>query len=105
MIPRSSPVRAPSRSRCSLRCLTLPTDHCRKELLTFIHPYYDPAIIAGQGTVALEMLASVPDLDVLIGPIGGGGLISGMADAPDWHNQYVKVRHRSEHLERDGALT
>jgi threonine dehydratase len=49
--------------------------------LTYIHPYDDPLIIAGQGTIALEMLASVADLDVLIVPIGGGGLISGMAVA------------------------
>ena len=49
--------------------------------LTFIHPYDDPLIIAGQGTIALEMLAAVPDLDVLLVPIGGGGLISGMAVA------------------------
>jgi threonine dehydratase len=49
--------------------------------LTYIHPYDDPLIIAGQGTIALEMLARVPDLDVLIVPIGGGGLISGMAVA------------------------
>ncbi len=49
--------------------------------LTYIHPYDDPLIIAGQGSVALEMLASQPDLDALIVPIGGGGLISGMAVA------------------------
>ena len=59
----------------------LATTHGRNEQLTFIHPYDDPLIIAGQGTIALEMLASVPDLDVLIVPIGGGGLISGMAVA------------------------
>ncbi len=59
----------------------LAIDHGRKEGLTFIHPYDDPLIIAGQGTIALEMLASVPDLDVLIVPVGGGGLISGMAVA------------------------
>jgi threonine dehydratase len=53
----------------------------RKERLTFIHPYDDPLIIAGQGTIAIEMLAAVPDLDVLLVPIGGGGLISGMAVA------------------------
>ncbi len=47
--------------------------------LTFVHPYDDDAIIAGQGTVALEMLEDVPDLDTLIVAIGGGGLISGMA--------------------------
>jgi len=51
------------------------------EGLTFIHPYDDLAIIAGQGTVALEMLEDVPDLDLLVVPIGGGGLISGMATA------------------------
>jgi threonine dehydratase len=51
------------------------------EGLSFIHPYDDPAIIAGQGTVALEMLEDVPDLDMLVVPIGGGGLISGMATA------------------------
>lgn len=49
--------------------------------LTFIHPYDDPAVIAGQGTVALEMLEQVSDFDVLIVPIGGGGLASGIAVA------------------------
>ena len=49
--------------------------------LTFIHPYDDPAIIAGQGTVALEMLEQSPGLDALLVPVGGGGLISGMACA------------------------
>jgi threonine dehydratase len=47
--------------------------------LVFVHPYDDPLIIAGQGTVALEMLRAVPGLDTLVIPIGGGGLISGMA--------------------------
>jgi threonine dehydratase len=51
------------------------------EGLTFVHPYDDPLIIAGQGTVALEMLADVPDLDMLVVPIGGGGLIAGMSIA------------------------
>jgi len=49
--------------------------------LTAIHPFDDPHIIAGQGTTALEMLDQVPDLDCLIVPVGGGGLISGMAVA------------------------
>jgi len=49
--------------------------------LALVHPYDDPAVIAGQGTVALEMLAAVPDLDVLVVPIGGGGLVAGMAIA------------------------
>ena len=59
----------------------LAADHGREKQLTFIHPYGDPLIIAGQGTIALEMLAAVPDLDVLLVPIGGGGLISGIAVA------------------------
>jgi threonine dehydratase len=49
--------------------------------LVFVHPYEDPLIIAGQGTAALEMLETVPDLDMLVVPVGGGGLISGMATA------------------------
>lgn len=49
--------------------------------LTFIHPYDDPQVIAGQGTVGLEMLADAPDLDVIVAPIGGGGLIAGIATA------------------------
>ena len=53
----------------------------RERGLVWVHPYDDPHVIAGQGTVALEMLEQVPELDVLLVPIGGGGLISGMAVA------------------------
>lgn len=49
--------------------------------LVFVHPYNDPRVIAGQGTVALEMLEAAPDLDVLLVPVGGSGLIAGMAVA------------------------
>lgn len=52
-----------------------------KEGLVFVHPYNDDHIIAGQGTVALEMLEDFPDIDTLVVPVGGGGLISGMAVA------------------------
>src|SRR5690348_315532 len=52
-----------------------------KDHLVFVHPYEDEKIIAGQGTVALEMLEAQPDLEVLVVPVGGGGLISGMAIA------------------------
>jgi threonine dehydratase len=55
--------------------------HGKANGLTLIHPYDDPHVIAGQGTVALEMLEAVPALDTLVVPIGGGGLISGMAIA------------------------
>ena len=51
------------------------------ESLVFIHPYDDEAIVAGQGTVGLEMLRAVPALDTLIVAVGGGGLIAGMATA------------------------
>src|SRR5579862_4411628 len=53
----------------------------RERGLVPVHPYDDPAVIAGQGTIALEMLADRPDLDVLLVPVGGGGLISGVAVA------------------------
>jgi threonine dehydratase len=49
--------------------------------LTFVHPFDDPNVAAGQGTVALEMLESIPSLDMLVLPIGGGGLLSGMGTA------------------------
>jgi threonine dehydratase len=55
--------------------------HGKSHDLTMIHPYDDPLIIAGQGTIALEMLQAVPQLDTLVIPIGGGGLISGIAVA------------------------
>jgi threonine dehydratase len=51
----------------------------QEQSLTLVHPYDDEAIVAGQGTVALEMLQAVPDLDTLIVAIGGGGLMGGMA--------------------------
>src|SRR5499433_2712672 len=53
----------------------------RERGLTFVHPYDDPLVIAGQGTIALEMLEDVPALDALVVPIGGGGLIAGNAVA------------------------
>ena len=49
--------------------------------LVLVHPYDDPLVMAGQGTVALEMLADAPDLDLIVVPIGGGGLASGIAVA------------------------
>ena len=49
--------------------------------LVWVHPFDDPHVIAGQGTIALEMLEEVPDIDVLVIPIGGGGLIAGNAIA------------------------
>ena len=56
-------------------------ERAAREGLTFIHPYDDPLIVAGQGTVALEMLDENPALDALVVPVGGGGLIAGIAGA------------------------
>jgi threonine dehydratase len=76
--------------------------------LTFVHPFDDPHVAAGQGTVALEMLEQVPELDMLVVPVGGGGLAAGMATAaraikPDigiigveaelFPSMYNKLRH------------
>ncbi|HUA53443.1 MAG TPA: threonine ammonia-lyase [Candidatus Sulfotelmatobacter sp.] len=59
--------------------------------LTVVHPYDDAAVIAGQGTIALEMLADAPALDTLVVPIGGGGLISGIALAAKALNPALAV--------------
>jgi threonine dehydratase len=55
--------------------------HAEAEALAYIHPFADPEVIAGQGTIALEILDEAPDLDTLLVAIGGGGLISGIAIA------------------------
>src|SRR6195256_1408199 len=54
---------------------------CSEQGLTFIHPFDDEAVISGQGSLGIEMLQQQPDLDALIVPIGGGGLIAGIACA------------------------
>ncbi|WP_085317289.1 threonine ammonia-lyase [Derxia lacustris] len=59
--------------------------------LVFVHPYDDAAVIAGQGTIALEMLDAVPALDTLVVPIGGGGLIGGMAGVARALNPAIEV--------------
>lgn len=57
----------------------------------FISPYDDPEIIAGQGTIALEILEQLPEVDVIVVPVGGGGLISGIASAVKSINHKIKV--------------
>lgn len=61
------------------------------EGLAFVHPYADPLIIMGQGTVGLELLAAVPELDLIIVPIGGGGIISGIAIAAKAIKPSIKI--------------
>jgi len=62
-----------------------------EEGLTFIHPFDDEAVIAGQGSLGLEMLEQIPDLDVVVVPIGGGGLIAGLACAVKETSARVRV--------------
>lgn len=59
--------------------------------LTFVHPFDDPHVAAGAGTVALEMLADAPEIDCIVTPIGGGGLISGMATVAKALNPDIEV--------------
>ena len=64
---------------------------CEERGAVFIHPYNDPDVIAGQGTVALEILNDLPEADVIITPAGGGGLLSGVAAAVKQLRPDVKV--------------
>ena len=59
--------------------------------MTFIHPYDDEQVIAGQGTIGLEILDQLPDVDAVVVPVGGGGLISGVAFAIKQLNPNIKV--------------
>ena len=59
--------------------------------LTFVHPFDDPTVAAGQGTVALEMLEDAPGIETIVVPIGGGGLISGMGTVAKAHEPPVEV--------------
>jgi threonine dehydratase len=72
-----------------------------REGLTYVHPFADPAVMAGQGTVALEILAEAPDVDTLLVAIGGGGLIAGIAVAA----KALKPGIRIIGVEPEGAPT
>jgi len=58
---------------------------------SFVHPYNDPAIVAGQGTAALELLEDVADLEIVMAPVGGGGLLSGTAIAVSGCDSSIEV--------------
>jgi threonine dehydratase len=64
---------------------------CKEQKLTFIHPFDDEAVIAGQGTLGLEMLEQHGDLDALVIPVGGGGLIAGVACAVKETNPRIQI--------------
>ncbi len=64
---------------------------CEEEGAVFLHPYNDPEVIAGQGTLALEILAELPETDIIIVPAGGGGLLAGTALAAKSVKPQVKV--------------
>ena len=73
-----------SRERCAAKIM-------EEKGATLIHPYNDYRIIAGQGTAALELLEEIPDLDMLVTPVGGGGLLSGTALAANGRSPRTEV--------------
>jgi len=72
-----------SRGRIARRLRRVGEERARKTGLHFVHPFDDPAIVAGQGTLGLELVEDVDDLAMVIVPLGGGGLVSGIACAID----------------------
>ncbi|HEU4408621.1 MAG TPA: pyridoxal-phosphate dependent enzyme [Polyangiaceae bacterium] len=65
--------------------------HARREGLAYIHPFADPEVVAGQGTLALEILEQAPEIDALVVAVGGGGLIAGIAEAAKLLRPGVRV--------------
>jgi len=64
---------------------------CKDEGAVFLHPYNDPEVIAGQGTLGLEIISDIPDADLIIVPAGGGGLLAGVAATVKQVNPRIKV--------------
>ena len=72
-------------------CISEARTHAESEDLAFVHPFDDPAVIAGQGTLGLELLEEVPDLSRVLVPVGGGGLAAGVATAIKESSASVEV--------------
>jgi len=67
------------------------TTHAEREGLTYVHPFADAAVVAGQGTIALEVLDQAPEVDMFVVAIGGGGLVAGVAAAAKLANPRVRI--------------
>lgn len=72
-------------------CFIHADEMMKKKKMIFVHPYKDPQVIAGQGTVAFELLEQLPDMDFIFSSIGGGGLVSGMGHVLKGSKSKVKV--------------
>jgi threonine dehydratase len=72
-------------------CFTHADALMKKQKMVFVHPYHDPKVIAGQGTVAFELLEQIPDMDYIFSAIGGGGLVSGMGQVIKASKSKAKV--------------
>lgn len=72
-------------------CFVVAQEMMKKKKMIFVHPFHDPLVIAGQGTVAFEIINQLPDADYLFSSIGGGGLVSGMGQVFKGHKSKTKV--------------
>ena len=72
-------------------CFQVAKEMMKKKKMVFVHPFHDPLVIAGQGTVAFEILNQLPDADYLFSSIGGGGLVSGMGQVLKSHKSKMKI--------------
>jgi threonine dehydratase len=78
-------------------CVEAAREHADADGLAFVHPFDDPAVVAGQGTIGLELLDEVPDLAKILVPVGGGGLASGVAAAVKAVREDVRVEGIKAH--------
>lgn len=72
-------------------CFTVAQEMMKKKKMIFVHPFHDPQVIAGQGTVAFELLEQLPDVDYVFSSIGGGGLVSGIGQVLKGSHSKAKV--------------